>query len=193
MPESDEFDLMLRSALDTYADPGPESGIEARVLARVSAEAVAAPRRRWLPWVVALPVAAGLLLLFVLFEFRPAHRPSDDSGLAHPSHQPLINTARPELSTALRPDPVLRGNGPHARPRPRMETVAAEAAPLPKLDVFPTPQPLTPEEQAFVVFAARAPQSERQALIEAHKQAEAPLSIAAIQIQPLDPPDQGGN
>jgi len=193
MPEPDELDLVLRSALNTYADPGPESGLEARILARVSVEAGAAPRRSWLPWVVALPVAAGLLLLFVLFEFRPAHRPSDDSGLAHPSHQPLINTARPELSTALRPGPVLRGNGPHARPRPRMETGAAKAAPLPKLDVFPTPQALTPEEQALTVFAAKAPQSERQALIKAQKQADAPLSIAAIQIQPLEPPDQGGN
>jgi hypothetical protein len=70
-----------------------------------------------------------------------------------------------------------------------METGAATAAPLPKLDVFPTPQPLTPEEQVLAVFAAKAPLTERQALLDAQKQADAPLSIAALQIQPLDPPN----
>jgi hypothetical protein len=65
--------------------------------------------------------------------------------------------------------------------------------PLPKREVFPTPQPLSPEEQAFVEFAARAPETERQLFIEAQKRDDAPLSIAAIEIQPLDPPDHGGN
>jgi len=70
---------------------------------------------------------------------------------------------------------------------------AANATPLPKLDVFPTPQPLTRQEQALAVFAIRTPALELQALIEARKQDDAPVSITAIDIQPLEPPDQGGN
>jgi hypothetical protein len=64
---------------------------------------------------------------------------------------------------------------------------------LPKLDVFPTPQPLTPEEQALVAFAVRAPESERKSFIEAQRQAEAPLRIAAIEIPPIDSPDKDTN
>ena len=32
MPEKDDLDRLLDSALSTYADPGPESGLEERVL-----------------------------------------------------------------------------------------------------------------------------------------------------------------
>jgi hypothetical protein len=42
------------------------------------------------------------------------------------------------------------------------------------------------------VFAIRTPAPELQALIEA-QQDDSPLSITAIDNQPLDPPDQGGN
>jgi hypothetical protein len=70
---------------------------------------------------------------------------------------------------------------------------AANSASLLKRDVFPTPQPLTRQEQALAVFAIRTPALELQALIEARKQDDAPVSITAIDIQPLEPPDQGGN
>jgi hypothetical protein len=64
---------------------------------------------------------------------------------------------------------------------------------LPKLNVFPTPQPLTPSEKALVTYIAHAPEAERNALVDAQKQMDAPLSIAAIDIQPLEPPEEGGN
>jgi hypothetical protein len=64
---------------------------------------------------------------------------------------------------------------------------------LPKREVFPTPQPLSPEERAFANFVARSTETERQSFIEAQKRDDAPLSIAAIEIQPLDPPSPGGN
>ncbi len=58
MREKDELDSLLDAALVTYADPGPDSGLEQRILARISAENFAAsapaPRRRWLPWGIAL-------------------------------------------------------------------------------------------------------------------------------------------
>jgi hypothetical protein len=83
------------------------------------------------------------------------------------------------------------GGGPAEVPAGR--NLSRGVKTLPKLDVFPSPQPLSPEEKALVSFAARAPEPVRQALIDAQTQADAPLNIAAIEIQPLDPPDQGGN
>jgi hypothetical protein len=70
---------------------------------------------------------------------------------------------------------------------------AAKSAPLPKLDVFPTPQPLTPQEQALAVFAIHGPEPERKALAKAQQQIDAPLSIAAIHIPPVQSPDKGTN
>ena len=45
----------------------------------------------------------------------------------------------------------------------------------------------------MVVFVAQAPEAERKALIEAQKRFDAPLSIAAIQIPPIEPPQEGTN
>ena len=45
MGNSDELDILLDSALTTYADPGPDSGLDQRILTRISTEAAPAPRR----------------------------------------------------------------------------------------------------------------------------------------------------
>jgi hypothetical protein len=193
MPEQDELDLLVRSALSTYGDPGPESGLEKRILAHIAAEGLAATKRGWLPWAIALPVAAGLLLLLVLSgsrHTRPLIGHVDQTPWQQ--HTPA-NAGGSNASTASRTAATRRAKAPLVQPSPRMAAVTAKAAPLPKLDVFPSPQPLSPEEQALVDFAAHAPKSELKALADAQSQVDAPISIAAIQIQPLEPPDQGEN
>jgi hypothetical protein len=194
MPEHDQFDLAVQSALSSYGDPGPESGLDERILARIDAEGVVRPRQRWIPWVIAAPIAAGLLLLLVL----SSHSKTEPQFVRHDGalkmQAPLIQqlqTAKaiPEASKLPRParrecDLALHNQSTAG---------AGNAAPLPKLDVFPTPQPLTPEERALATFAAEASETERQSFIEAQEQTDAPLSIASITIQPLDPPDHDGN
>jgi len=66
-------------------------------------------------------------------------------------------------------------------------------AALPKLDVFPTPQPMTPQEKALVASTARASKPQLLALVTAQQNPEGPVTIAAIQIPPLEPIDQGNN
>jgi hypothetical protein len=70
---------------------------------------------------------------------------------------------------------------------------AANTQSLPKLDTFPAPQALTPNEQAFATYVAHATEEEQRALIEVHDHLEAPLTIAAIKIQPLEPPEPIGH
>lgn len=82
---------------------------------------------------------------------------------------------------------------PGRRPRRHSQTIAAKAIPLPKRDVFPTPRPLTPQEQALVEFAAHATKAERASFFAAQQQADEPLHIAAIQIPPIEPPAPGTN
>jgi hypothetical protein len=68
--------------------------------------------------------------------------------------------------------------------------VAGASLARPKLDVFPTPQPLTAEERALALVATQSPAPLRRALVEAEKQDDAPIRIADIRISPLDLPDQ---
>ena len=195
MHEKDDLDLLLDNVLSNYGDPGPDSGLDQRVLARISsasasARVAPASRRRWLPWVVGLPVAAGLLLFFFLAGPKTASPPTSVAkGMAQTQQVPIV-TAPSEAASAHRSEPVSSNGHVPFNLRSRSGKQASRTVALPKLDVFPTPQPLTAEEQALVAFAVRAPESERRSFIEAQKQAEAPLRIAAIEIPPLDSTDK---
>lgn len=197
MRDEQDLDRVLNDAVATYGDPGPDPSREQRILAlvqsRVANEARSATRRpdlhRWLPWAMALPVAAGLLLLFLL-----------PSKTSHPAHEPIAHmqmTPKPAVSGTARP------HSEPARPiralRPlqlaSMQPLAQNLVPrpkrdVPKLDVFPAPQPITAEERALAVIAAETPAPLRRALVEAQKQEDAPIKIADIRIPPLDLPDQ---
>ncbi len=195
MPEQDNLDLLLDSALRTYGDPGADSGLSERILARVGASreaaSTASPRRRWLLWAIAMPAAACVLLL-VLSGPKKGGAPSGHAaGTLRSQNAPVVAAHDKQLPDAR---PLHTQATARRVPRkPHLVQVAAHPAPLPKLDVFPTPQPLTPEEQALVAFATQSPESERQALLEAQKKSNEPLRIAAIHISPLEPPAPGTN
>ena len=192
MPDDrDKLDRLLDSALANYADPGPDSGLEKRILNRVVAEAAPEPRRRWMAWAIALPVAA-VVLLFVLLSHPGANR-QPGTPQANVVQRPVAPSIDAANRLSGRPSPIRRSETPLHEPHLRRKTLAAKSAPLPKLDVFPTPQPLSPEEQALVNFAARATKSEREALVAAQRETDTPLSISAIEIKPLEPPASGAN
>jgi hypothetical protein len=73
--------------------------------------------------------------------------------------------------------------------RPRRTPTGPEAAPLPKLAVFPTPRPLSPEEQALVAFAQHGPPAVQHAVLEDQKHWDDPIIVAGLSKQPL----QSGN
>src|SRR5258708_16679208 len=100
------------------------------------------------------------------------------------------NTLSPQLPHATAPTGITETGRTHvafARTRKPHAPVAPTPA-LPKLDVFPSPQPLTPQEQALVVFVAQAPETERKAVAEAQQKIKAPISVAPIHIPPLHSP-----
>ena len=193
MREKDDLDLLIDSALATYADPGPDSGLEDRVLVTLAAVRSETPqvlgrwRRRWLPWSVALPIAAGLLLLWLpprRDKPLPAFEPRQARSASPNAIAPHVDSSR-----EVRPHVLRRHVIRSAQPTAPVQT--AQAAPLPKLDVFPTPQPLTAEERALVVVVTQTPLPAREALVEAQSLDAQPVRIAEIHIPPLEPPDQG--
>jgi hypothetical protein len=185
-----DFDRLIDVALSTYGNA--DSGLEQRVLARISAGRTHAPRLGRIVWAAVLTAAACLLLFVVLMRARLVHAP-ERSARNTPTLQQL-----PKETVHVAPRATQRRSGlPHyAQPEGAAGKFVANR--LPKRDVFPTPQPLSPGEQVLVDFAARAPKAEREAFIDAQKQAAEPISIAAIritplQIPPLEPPHPGAN
>ncbi len=192
-PESvPELDALIRSSIASYGEPAPNSKLAPRILMRIAAEPEPTPAHRWLPWAIALPIAASLITIFMFFDTRPVHAPA---GLANQARVAAPQVNSPAASLAKDAPYQTRREKlnelSRSNVRPQKAAAVAKAQPLPKLDVFPTPQPLTPEEQALVQFAWRAPAAERKALLEEQEQPDAPLTIAAIKIQPIELPELG--
>jgi hypothetical protein len=68
----------------------------------------------------------------------------------------------------------------------RTRSTTSAPQPLPKLDVFPTPQPLSPQEQQLAEFAQQGPPAEKQAVIAVQQHLGDPLQIAELSVLPLD-------
>ncbi len=190
MHEEDHLDRILESSLSSYGDPDTDSGLAERILARVSSERMppgsvsiwSSARSLWL---VALPAAA--CLLFVFFGLKtlrpPAVSPPRQLETAPTTSARVEEAAHPR--TASRTHPEL----PHVRP----SMTAVKHASPPKLDQFPRPHALSPEEQALYAFVTQTPEKQRQAVLQELKNGDAPLNVAALRIQPLEVPDNGKN
>jgi len=194
MHEKDHLDRMLELSLSNYGDPGSDTGLAERILARISSEHSSdrsAPswRNRFLLW-AALPAAACVLLTFLLLKSVGPPVTHQAARLPQPASTSTGSKA-PGVANATSAQKTTTSAIRRTQLRP---TVAlARPAAQPKLDVFPRPNPLSPEEQALYAFATQVPEEQRQAVLAAKQSDDAPLNIAAIRIQPLDISDTGKN
>lgn len=186
MPEPDEIDRLIDSAVRDYAEP--RTGLEQRMLARISGQVGRSGRWRWLFAAIAIPVIAALILLIYLVPKNPGPQPGQIA------YTPAIPPPAP-LITAPAPRAVPRSGSSHRIQH--NDQVANRASnnsiSRPKLDVFPTPQPLTTEEQALARFITQAPEADRKALVAAQQRIDEPLNITAIRIPPLQSPEGNQN
>jgi hypothetical protein len=188
MNERDELDSQLDAALATYTDAEAEPGLAYRILAATSRRQSRRPALRWLA--VAVPALAAAVLVATLLLHR--------AGL--PSETPHFAAQAPSAA----PRVVLPAKP--ARPNPSVARWAVKArdshvapSPLPRREVFPTPSPLTAEEQALLKLGNRrleevpAQEVPAQTVQSATQGPVEPIHIAAIHIPPLNPPDNGSN
>lgn len=145
-----EADRVLDAALAKYASVEPRAGLEARILANLCVAKMRTPERAW--WRLNLAAAATAVLVVAMFfswrSVKPAH-PVD--AAVEPSPQGR------GTQIALNSGSLVRRNRTtplQHLPRSRPQTVA-EA--VPKLDQFPSPQPLSEQEKMLRSYVAEAP------------------------------------
>jgi hypothetical protein len=188
-----ELDLLLDAALATYIDSEPSPSLTPRILA-ATRDLDRRRSVRWLPW--AVPALAALLLaVFLALRIQAPHiqAPHTTSPVAARPH-PLTSRQSPAVASVEAPPLRLH----RSLQPPTIRADAIKNPPLPRLEVFPTPTPLSPGEQALVVLVNRNSRDSRslaQQITRPDPQGQPiePLRIAAIHIPPLNPPDNDNN
>jgi len=168
--KQDEFDRMLDAALAKYAAVEPRTGLEERVLASLRAEQARVPDHAWWRWSAMAAVAAAIVVAVAL-----SLRSDKPSHPVVANHPPTPIQARKERGTEI----ISIGQGSGSRParpsterKPEMRPSPPEGviARAPKLEQFPSPQPLSEQEKLLQNYVAENPE---QAVLLARARTEA--------------------
>lgn len=145
----DELDRELDAALARYWVVEPRPGLEERVLANLRNAPAEVPRRAWWRWSLAAAVAAIVVVALAL-----AWRSNKTSRPVVASH-PSTTEGTPELGTQVGSNALGNGarqHGPHPPRKIGSSRAPVVVAAVPKLDQFPSPQPLTEEERILADY-----------------------------------------
>jgi hypothetical protein len=163
--KNEELDRELDAALAKYAAVEPRVGLEDRILANLRTEPAAVPSGMWWMWCLA-GGAVALLAIALAVGFRVGQSPA--GTIAH--HNSTPGPAQPVTERANR-GPIEgppRAQAPAHAPKHHGLPLAAVTA-GPKLDVFPSPLPLTEQEKLLAGYIAEEPEH---AVLLARAQAE---------------------
>lgn len=148
--EEDVLDLALDEAVRKYAAVEPRPGLEQRVRAQLQSESTRLPRRSGWQWSAAGAIAALLVIVAALawrsnkpVKMVSQQRPSSAVERAQPSATRVAVNS--EIQTTAVTQPRHKAMRHHIH-----QTLAVADAP--KLDQFPSPEPLTKEELALVRY-----------------------------------------
>jgi hypothetical protein len=156
-----DIDQWLESALSQYGKVEPRTGLESRVLANLQSEKnrIASQRRWW--WVVGTAAALAVVVAAVwIGESGHVRHPVSTAGTSATTKREdareLIQTwpapqfAVPQIAY---PSKVVAKSRPANRP-----THDLAVARTPKQDQFPSPQPLSEQEQILVRYVVKYPE-----------------------------------
>jgi hypothetical protein len=159
----DSLSQELEEALAKYAAVEPRAGLEERILANLGVEQVRVRHRTWWNWSFAMGLAVVVVLALALARrsFRPG---SFNPGSFRPVQAAIKNHPPTSTRSLTPPETKLSSNGEQTvsrqglRPGPRVTShrshPAAAIADLPKLEQFPSPQPLSRQEKLLADYVA---------------------------------------
>jgi hypothetical protein len=150
--ENDALDCALDAALAKYSAVEPRTGLEGRVLANLQAKREHSParaRRYWLP-VLALAAAVIVVAVSMRIFTKPSRGGNHQAATSHGMQVATIG--RSELTKPRIPVVPRRASGHGRHHAPRV------AITVPKLETFPSPHPLSEQEQLLANYIAEYPQ-----------------------------------
>ena len=132
----DDLGRALDAALAKYAAVEPRAGLELRILANLRAQQPRA-EHAWWRWSIGVLAAVVLIAAAVAWRLKTAtptfvHTPTIQQA---PKQSPAPATVAHETSP------------PASRPKPHSAAHAEVATSTPKLDVFPSPEPLSEQDR----------------------------------------------
>ncbi len=144
----DALDHELDIALAKFAAAEPRTGLEERILANLQAEREHTTKREWWRWSAAAIAFATILLVIAGLAWTSIHRAP---AIAHrpPTMEPPVQSPAPQIASTRPPAENLTAKLAHRR---------KPAAPAyPKLDQFPSPQPLSDQERFLASYVEAYP------------------------------------
>ena len=168
--KQNELDRMLDAALAKYAAVEPRTGLEDRVLANLRAEQAHVPDHAWWRWSAIAAVAAVILVVLALSLRRD--KPSRPIVVNHPSTPIEVPKERATQTVSYAHGSGTRPARPSTARKPAMRSSPPEVAiaSTPKLEQFPSPQPLSEQEKLLQNYVAQNPE---QAVLLARARTEA--------------------
>ena len=190
MKDNDRFvDKLLDSALAHSRDAAPRAGLEGHILAHIRTTSQECSRRNTRKlWMTAAAVAAAVVV--ALIAVRMLNR----------SHGPAVQTSQAaNAAPSKSPARILTANsgaaskaGPATTVVEPVKTARRERKPSRQVQAhhwpsqFPTPAPLSPEEQALVRYVQETPPQVLAASLVREQSANRPLDIKPLKIVPLE-------
>ena len=148
--KQDELDRILDAALAKYTAVEPRTGLEERVLATLRAEQARVPDRAWWRW----SVLAAMVIVVAILGWRSGG-PSHPVVANHPSSA-REGQAEPTPQIVLNPTPVRKAKA--RRSHPLVVSRSQLNLRPPKLEQFPSPQPLSDQEKLLLAYVAEDPE-----------------------------------
>ncbi len=173
-PHPNDLDHLLDTALAKYAAVEPRMGLEERIMAHLQADAWQPSRRSWLQW--GLATALAVIAVVAVLAWR-------SSRSQHPviaDHPPAVIQSPSIQKTNSGPPPtseVAVAKHAAARKSAVRPAVSETATAHPKLDQFPSPQPLSQEEIALAQYVKHFP---KEAQLVAQAQEEFALETEKV-------------
>jgi hypothetical protein len=153
-PDNGTFDHEIDSALAKYTGVEPRAGLDSRILANLQAEQQRAAKHSWWRW-PAVAAFAALIVIALSLAWRPG-RLTLNAAAQHPpgtvrSNEYDETQIANHAASGLIPHEAVSAKKPKPHPVLHRGGVVARA---PKLDQFPSPQPLSEQERMLTDYVA---------------------------------------
>ena len=151
-----ELDSVLDASLRKYAAVEPRVGLEERVLANLRAERIRNTDRGWWRWRWAVALATIVALVVALAWKSGKQSPPIVAKSTSVTMQNPVSLGT-HVASVDGDAPRLHGHSVRNTPRRPLRAQSA-ATVIPRLDVFPSPQPLSEQEKIMASYVAEYPE-----------------------------------